>query len=115
MTLSVENMKEIDMAHNRLLRYCTRRDRDAYHTHNNGAIPHMSSTCVYYQIMLVGHALKAVANGENRKADAALDAREIVAEADHSRGGTDSERGVVLSGGGQEAVARLGEMRRICS
>ena len=57
-TLSVKNMKEIDMAHNRLLQYCTRHDRDAYHTHNNGAIPHMSPTCVYYQIMLVGHALR---------------------------------------------------------
>lgn len=57
-TLSVENMREIDTAHSRLLRYCTRRDRDAYYAYDNGAIPHMSSTCVYNQIMLVGHALR---------------------------------------------------------
>ena len=45
-TLSVENMQEIDTAHSRLLRYCTRRDRDAYHAYSNGAIPHMSTCCV---------------------------------------------------------------------
>ena len=112
MTLSVENMTAIDMANSRLLRYCTRRDRDAYHAHNYGAIPHMSSTCVYNQIMLVGHALRhdsalgrvLLRTERNAEQTRRPDDREIVAAAHHPRCGADPEGRVVPCGAGQGPV-----------
>lgn len=57
-TLTQENLREIDSMHRKMLAYTSTRFESSFDTYDNGEIARMSSRCIYKQIMLVGHAYR---------------------------------------------------------